>query len=59
MMNIIMYKEYEYNVYIGIDKGDPILDNLKEQGEITRFSKALSRSHGISSILSIIGSSYQ
>jgi len=33
-------KEYEYNVYIGIDKGDPILDNLKEQDEITRFSNA-------------------
>ena len=29
--------ENEYIVYIGIDKGDPILDNKKEQKEIERF----------------------
>ena len=31
-------KENEYVVYIGIDKGDPILDNKEEQKIIERFS---------------------
>lgn len=33
-------KEHKYKFYIGIDANDRIFDNIKEQEEITRFSKA-------------------
>lgn len=33
-------KEHKYKFYIGIDANDRIFDNIKEQEEITRFTKA-------------------
>ena len=37
---LTMDKEHEYLFYIGIDKGDRIFDNKKEQEIITRFNIA-------------------
>ena len=37
---LTMDKEHEYLFYIGIDKGDRIFDNTKEQEVITRFNIA-------------------
>ena len=33
-------KDHDYVVYIGIDHGDPLFDNITQQNEITRFSNA-------------------
>ena len=33
-------KEHIYKFYIGIDANDRIFDNIKQQEEITRFTKA-------------------
>lgn len=30
-------KEHEYNIYIGIDRGDPIYDNSDQQYQFKRF----------------------